>query len=44
MYVDIPFPLTTAVPIMFECVATHYQNRVWLMRGNMFNMTEIEIT
>ena len=25
MYVDIPFPLTKAIPIMFERVTTHYQ-------------------
>ena len=25
MYVDILFPLTKAIPIMFECVTKHYQ-------------------
>ena len=25
MYVDILFPLTKAIPIMFERVTTHYQ-------------------
>ena len=31
MYVDILFPLTKAIPIMFESVTTHYQTlQTWI--------------
>ena len=31
MYVDINFPLTKAIPIMFERVTTHYQTlQTWI--------------
>ena len=31
MYVDIIFPLTKAIPIMFECVTTYYQTlKTWI--------------
>ena len=31
MYVDIFFPLTKAIPIMFEYVTTHYQTlQIWI--------------
>ena len=31
MYVDILFPLTKAIPIMFERVTTHYQTlQTWI--------------
>ena len=31
MYVDILFPLTKAIPVMFERVSTHYQTlQTWI--------------
>ena len=31
MYVNVPFPLTKAVPIMFELVITHYRTlQTWI--------------
>ena len=31
MYVNILFSLTKAIPIMFECVTTHYQTLpIWI--------------
>ena len=33
MYADILFPLTKAIPIMFERIATHYQIlQTWIVR------------
>ena len=34
MYVDILFPLTKAIPIMFENVTTHYQTLQILIDNN----------
>ena len=34
IYVDILFPLTKAIPIMFERVNTHYQTlRTWIVHN-----------
>ena len=49
MYVDILFPLTKAIPIIFESVTTHYQTlQTWIdhnaMHYHNFNMLPQTLT